>query len=439
MSLFSWMAYDDVELFNNARLAALARALGINSIRLPSESVDWITDQFTSGGLGFGEGGFGYGPFGGEPATPIVYSDVTQAPWYDADAPASREFAGVLPLNVDGLDNSSLQATPTEYITNGGNGGLPRNTTQALVFSAVVVATTDRGAEFGRRWLDRTLKGSPSQSFLAGADLDYFRYLPPAEGGYVPFVHRREVSLSRGTSITRKRTNHCSSLWWLTWTMTDANGFEYGEEFPVVADLGAPGGVTTQNTGQGHTVPLIYTPCPSYNYDPLYDPIYPALVAPPTAPDFLPTGWGIALDQRFSRDWVRFDPIEPSDFQSVPMLRLRTTTTARMVRVSIFDSTSETYNQCNALFSAIITYLPGGVDFYLDGEREASYIYDGGERIRRADSLVYSPDAGPVEWTSFSDHDGMMLAVDTFEIGNTGTYQGLGTVRTRLDLIPKSD
>src|SRR5690554_4541713 len=98
MAYEGWMTLDGVEIFNLSRTVQLAQTLGIDTVRVSSTSVAWI--QTALGGTG--------------------YHLIANAPWYDAQVPASQEFAGFVPLAMAGLDDSTMESTPVEYVTDGG-------------------------------------------------------------------------------------------------------------------------------------------------------------------------------------------------------------------------------------------------------------------------------------------------------------------------------
>lgn len=418
MAYDGWLTYNGVELVNLSRTAQLAGELGIATVWQTPEETQWIEDAL-----------------GG-----VDYSDITEAPWYDPGYPASMEFAGLVSLGFPGLDDSTLTSTPTEYITDGGHSGKPRSTTLAIVGSVAVIASTDRGAEFGKNWLNRVLRDTGARVFCSGADLRYFRYAG-TDAIVPPVMHRRDVRMTRGTTVTRKRSVDCSVTWFVTFTLTAADPFEYSDEFPRVAELGsltpvAPPGAPAL-VDSGDTVMIEYT-CPVWDYSPIYDPLYPALVPPPVAPDYYPAGWDIFPGMTFDRFWARVAPVEPTSENVVPVITLTTDTQARMVRVSIWDSVSDPTDQCDPLFSAVVAYLPSGVDFVIDGEQKASYVWDGvSPAVRRADSLVYAPDANPVQWTTFNDPTNLLVTLDIFS-DSTG-YEGDGTIRAAVSFVAKSD
>jgi hypothetical protein len=442
MAYDGWIDYNGRELVNVARTARLARAMGLNTVRIRRELIETIEDRLL--GDGFGLGGFGLPPFGAFPEAgsdlpdggpEAVYSDITYAPWYDAGFPASWEFAGIVPLSFRGLDDSTLSAEITEYITDGGHSGRARNETLSIVANVALVGTTERGVEFGKRWMNEVLRNCGSPVLCTGADLTYLRYLADD----APIVHRRDVQLTRGSSVTRKKVSRCSSTWLATFTLTAGDPYEYGSYVSQITSLGGPEATGPQVESEG-TVDLEEITCPVYDYSPIYDPLYPALVPSPTAPDFQPDGWAIEEGMDFRRYWARLNPVEPSDLTVAPMIVLRSSVDARMVRVSIWPSEASEEEQCGPLFNAILMYLPEDTDFYLDGKQQAAYVWDGSAAsVRRSDSLVYGEDAVPVRWESFNDEGGLLVTLDVFDLEDTGYYEGDGTLRVSLDFVSKSD
>jgi hypothetical protein len=409
MAYDGWIEFNGTELVNVARTTQLAEALGIDSVWVESSSVDWI--QAALGG--------------------VDYDLVTTAPWYDPAYPASGEFAGLLPLGFPGLDDSTLTSSAVEYITDGGNPGRARNSTLSIVASVAIVASTSRGAEFGKRWMDRVLRAGGPGAFCAGFDLRYFRW----DSSDSPFAHRRNVKTTRGASVTRKRIRDCSATWMSTFTLTAGDPYEYGDPIPQVADLGEDTGPTGPTVNDSGVVTMFEQTCPTYDYTPVYDPNHPALVPSPTAPDFYPDGWTIQDGDQFHRFWARLDPLSPVSLAVVPVFSLESATDARMVRVSIWEW-SDFDVQCDPLFTATITYIPVTTGFIIDGEQQASYIWDGvSPVVRRTDSLVYGSDASPVDWTSFSAPGDLLVTLDVFteeEIEDV-------SVRASVTFVPKSD
>lgn len=602
MAYDGWLTFGGTEIVNLSRTTQLASVLGIDTVWVTEESVQWIETEL--GGSG--------------------YDDPSNAPWFDPMTPASEEFAGIIPLSLSGIDDSTMESSVSEYITDGGSTGKPRSKTLSMVANVAIVASTDRGADYGLRWLNRVLRRDTVGSTrlaCTGYDLRYFRFRPDA-GDTPPRAYRRNVRLTRGSSVTRKRRNACSSTWLVTFTLTAADPFEYGDKIPVLDRFGdpedlilagaepnlaanpratmdgsqvefeprfswvrshlvglsipalpfvstavrftppagdgvqtgrgfymfndpsdpapgvsgpsvirpvaggetvtasayvrpsllsswaitlrthdgagnwtslatrnpevvipngqwvkvehsfvAPAGsqflaaalhsvssddftdldsldatglvITSGPTEPGDLVPsgaiaLVQQTCPKFDYSPVYDPLFPALVAPPTAPEFLPLGWNIQSGMTFDRQWAVIPPSAPTLLTVVPVLELTTDVDARMIRVSVWSWNGEVDGQCDPLWSAVVTFVPANDTFFIDGVERACYVWDGqSPEVRRADSLVFSDDGTPVEWGSFSTADSLLVTLDTFV--ESGEVEGDGTIRASLSWVQKSD
>lgn len=436
MAYEGWFEFNGTEIMNAGRTVELSRVLGIDTVRLRRSKINWIETAFDAP-LGFGHGGFGLGPFGLGDGDTLNYRDITQAPWYDAGVPASMEFAGALAMDVRGLEGSNHEGGITEYVTTGGHVDRGRAPTLSIVANVAIVARTERGAEYGLRWLNRAL--SPRTNLgqpRAGSDLTYFRY---ADAGS-PKAHRRGVRLTRGSSITRKKTSKCATTWFVTFTLTAADPHEYGEEVPRVLLMGPATTVLAADPGatSGTVASVIEATCPVFDYSPIYDPNIPALLAPPTAPEFLPIGWNINAGMEFRRYWARVSPPEPSGLLVVPKITLGSDVEARRVRISIWPSGTALTVQCEPLFSVVVNYVPANTPIIIDGERQMGYAQSpNSPYARRVDSLLYSPSGGPVQWTSFSESTRFLVTLDNFRLG-TGWEAGPG-LGMSLSFIPKSD
>lgn len=412
MAYDGWIEFADTELVNLSRTAQLAQVLGIDTVWFTPGSVQWIEDALMGSD----------------------YSVISTAPWYDADVPASSEFAGIVPLSFAGIDDSSRTSTVMEYINDGGNGGRARNATLPIVANVALIASTDRGAEYGLRWMNRLLRDSDSTTFCSGARLEYFRYSEGEEK-----AHRRNVRLTRGSNVTRKWTTSCSSTWLATFTLTAADPYEYGAAEPVVEGLGGDLPTGPALLEWGFTA-LTEDVCPQYDYTPIYDPLFPALVPPPAVPDFYPDGWGIELGMTFSRSWARVSAPGAAGMGVVPVISLSSSVEARMIRVSVWGDGAEPEDQCDPLFSTVVTYLPAFVEFTIDAEQQASYVWDGvSPVVRRADSLVFGPDAHPIDWAKMISGQGeFLITLDQF--GESGGSDGsFADVEVTVSFVSKSD
>lgn len=160
MASDSWLSLGGVELVNRSRLNAYA--LGTGLVR------DCDCDcQDTAMALG---------------DSPYGRIETDTAPWYDPNIIASTEFFGLMPLNVQGLDDSTRSLVTVEGVGDGGAVAGQRRRSRDIRIHGLLVAATERGLDYGKRWLDLALDG-------CGDDLCFFSACPhPSEIG--PFEWR---------------------------------------------------------------------------------------------------------------------------------------------------------------------------------------------------------------------------------------------------------
>lgn len=110
---------------------------------------------------------------------------IEYAPWVTDNLtdPIARQFMGVWVLDVQGLDASTYTNPVTESLGHGGTAGYGRRASRTVNFTALVIGTTDAGAQFGMRWLERVLLYQSSTMMEEG-----MRFLPftPEDSGIAP-------------------------------------------------------------------------------------------------------------------------------------------------------------------------------------------------------------------------------------------------------------
>jgi hypothetical protein len=408
MAYDGWIEFNGVEIVNLSRVVQLSETLGIDTVWPDQASVDWIQTALSG----------------------VDYGLVTATPWYDSENPASEEFAGLVPLSFVGLGDSSVTSSTVEYVTNGGKSGKARDATLPIVASVAIVASTPRGADFGYRWLDRTLRDGGADDFCAGARMEYFSY-KGGEAATPLRLHYRDVSLTRGVSVTSKRDTYCSATWLATFTLSANDPFEYG-----TPSLGA------DDVGGGSSIPVFVMDCAGVDTTPLYDPLNSPFVDPPTAPNFYPEGWELLPGTEMDRFVEPLANPNASALNVVPLVRLNAQSPARFVRVCVWSESQPDDAACGPLWSCVVSYLPasGSTEhFVIDGEQQAAYM-ETPTGFRRAESLIFaSHRAEPINWTSFNDDEGLFVTLDIISGSDAEGYDGAGTVRASVELIYKSD
>lgn len=80
-----------------------------------------------------------------------------QPPWYDAEDPDTWDFAGVLPLDITGLDGTTATVGIAESLNGGGVAGARIRGPRTVAVSALLVGRTTASVQAGLRWLTTAL------------------------------------------------------------------------------------------------------------------------------------------------------------------------------------------------------------------------------------------------------------------------------------------
>ena len=368
----------------------------------------------------------------GEPRYTTPLQD--EAPWSDPDYLDSFDFYGVYPLEISGIEDSTVEATIVESVIDGGYVSRPRRKTRSVVFTALLIGASEAACEFGMHWLRSVLTGGACYSKIygtcGGAELCYLSSVPTMqEGGEVDAdecyarVGRslREVTTITGPAVTRKmELERGGNAWSVTWTMVAANPAEFGVERPLVKGFLDPQVqmpyVTT--TGEFDAVGNVQvdTSCAVEVYRPVYDPLCALVSAPPDVPTIPPTCFTFPPNFRRTMFTVPRDAI-PLWMDVVPIISVTTKAVeARSIRVrfyaDMFETGDPSSDPCNFCGDVVFSYIPPGSTIVLNGPDRSIYIDQPGLGRRRADSLVSDSKGNPFEWPEFSCGFGYIVTVD---------------------------
>lgn len=176
---------------------------------------------------------------------------ITNAPWYNAARPESAEFAGVWLMSVEGMDGVPVQREIAESICAGGIAGRARDTTRTISFSALIVACTNAGMEYGKDWLSCQLRGSRVRS---GVDFRYWKAHPEDTAADPDTLKRSMYGLvltravttidvmGRGGSARHRQASICR----VEWEMVATHPYAYSDPAitPVAWDSTAVESIT---------------------------------------------------------------------------------------------------------------------------------------------------------------------------------------------------
>ncbi|WP_309317375.1 hypothetical protein [Streptomyces salinarius] len=191
-----YLNYGGVEVANHARLEAYLETVGS-----PLSS----------------QGACGCPSFGAETLEELPYTRPddpdSPAPWYDPDVPQSTEFAGLLVLDVAGLDDYPVQRTVTGGIAGGGAIGPARALPRTITVTALVLGATCCGVDYGLHWLGQVLQGCTGGE-CDGDCLQVFNCCPGEDLTPEEFVTRhrrtlRRVALVDGPRVTARAGDGC--------------------------------------------------------------------------------------------------------------------------------------------------------------------------------------------------------------------------------------
>lgn len=404
--------FGDTEIINAARVRAYSEALGMY----------WVKDA------GTGKNVEGLATLLGD--SPYVDPAIDVAPWYDPDVPESATFAGLIPLEVNGIENSTRESTIFEFTHDGGNPGTLREATKPVVFSVALVGLTEASVEYGFRWLKRALRRrdcTPGSTVSCrGERLSYARHAPADdvssnqwEQGYER--HLNEVIVNRGPVINNKRTlPGCNgTIWMVSFTAVAGDPYEYGNAVPVlyqmISKLNAAQspywpGLTGAHGGTSYT----YATCPTTITTPVYDPTYSPYTPPPQTPDLMPGGFVYPSGTQ-NRMYAEIPAsVVPLWDEVRPLIVLEGGVNPhRMIRIRFYEQGTAVNTNCGDVGEYVVSYLPAGMTLVIDAAQEAVYVYQSNDVMRRADSLVYSWNARPINWFGLSCGDGYLMTVDS--------------------------
>lgn len=287
----AWNGYftlDGIEFINGPRTEAYAESAG----------AFWLRPQFKNDDLA---------PMLGQ--TPYTTPLLDTAPWVDPDVPESYDFFGYYPLDVTGIEDSSRTSTVTESTRDGGIPGRLRHASKSVVFNGVLVGASEKGVAYGAEWLRRALLGdlcNDDSDTGLGAELRFVSVEPhrdsnPAtdpEATMYPLMRAlRRFSVNSGPTVTSRRIiESCGgAVWNVTFTGVAGSPYTFGLERPIlqgyldpiVADPWVPG--ITPGTAESVATDWTDVVCGEDTWEPIYDPLCPALIVPP-APPAIPIG-----------------------------------------------------------------------------------------------------------------------------------------------------
>ncbi|GAA2945951.1 MULTISPECIES: hypothetical protein [Streptomyces] len=184
-----------VEIANHARLAAYLESVG--------SPLDTVTacgcETFDAALVG---------------DDPYTSPEADDAPWYDPDVPESADFAGLLVLSVDGLDDHPVERTVTRGAAGNAALGPARTMPRTITVTAVLLGATCCAVNYGLRWLGQALAGCTGVG-CGGDCLTLFTCCPDQIDDPDEFAARyrrtlRRVALVDGPRVVARHGTGCT-------------------------------------------------------------------------------------------------------------------------------------------------------------------------------------------------------------------------------------
>lgn len=198
MALEWYLSLGGVEIANSARLAAYLETVGS-----PLDSVGACSCETFRPDL-----------VGDLPYTTPDDPD-SPAPWYDPDVPESDEFAGLMVLSVEGLDDYPVKRTVTNAVVGGGSIGPARALPRTITVTGILLGSTCCGTDYGLHWLAEALRGCTGGE-CDGDCLTLYNCCPPDDMDPETFAERhrrslRRVALVDGPNVIARAGDGCTA------------------------------------------------------------------------------------------------------------------------------------------------------------------------------------------------------------------------------------
>ncbi|WP_030672509.1 hypothetical protein [Streptomyces sp. NRRL B-1347] len=198
MALLDYITLGGVEIANAARLAAYLDAESVGSPL--SSFTPCSCPTITAESLG---------------DLPYTTPAEDEAPWYDPDLPVSEDFAGLLVLSIEGLDEYPVRRAVTNAVTGGGVLGPARVLPRTMVVTGILLGRTCCGVEYGLHWLSEALQGCAGNE-CDGDCMELLSCCPDEELSEecLNEAHRRtlrRVALVDGPRVVSRAGDGCSA------------------------------------------------------------------------------------------------------------------------------------------------------------------------------------------------------------------------------------
>lgn len=411
MTFNGYLSLGGNELLNSARVAAYADGLGITAISC--QSCDLLPRALGD--------------------DPYTSPDQDDAPWWDPAVVASKDFAGVLGVEITGLDGP---VNSREVVPLAGDGAAlspVRRKPREILVRAYLFARTDCALSYGRSWLAAAVRGGSCGLPCVGDDLCFLSCCPascpqPLPGqedpcGDAEWRTLYNVGVLEGPiprSLTRVSGGFMQEV---EFTLTAGNPFIF--HVPKLVTTGPnpndqlPATLSEDTVDCGEDVGCIQkalTDCP-----PLPLPLLPLMPPDPCFPV------GLEFDNyRFVASVPR--DITPLWLESVPYIRFRAGT-SKLERVTLRwysnpqeidcklalenpDPNLRPLGPCDTCAEVNIPVIPAEATLTFDGRLQRAWVdCPGGPGLDTAEPAIYGRGGTAFQWPVFGCGQSLCLEI----------------------------
>lgn len=359
--------------------------------------------------------------------------ELDPAPWYDAAAPESKNFAGLLVTSV--TMSAPYSRTVTQNIRQGQTLGKLKLQGRTIVVHGWLVGKTCCGTQYGLRWLTTALGDQPcTGGDCGGVELDFLDCCPSVGSGeddclttgtgvYVRpdadseyeraedfFRRLNGVGVIDGPNVLSCKGSSCgcgcSALTEVEFTLSSSSPYLNSFGTPVLVDEPAP--VPCVEDPDCEITWVVCEPGTSGNdidcpapVDCLEDPNCPLPPLPPT-PSIPINDCGCNPFQS-SRLCAVIPSVKEWGSSTLNIDVYSGSSELRNLIIRVWqnplalDCSDSVFSDCSACSTLLISYIPPGSHLILSGETRSVTIECGG-RSRNASQNVTNVDGQPFDW-----------------------------------------
>lgn len=436
MAYIGYLELGGNEIVNSARVTTYSQGLGITAISCT---------QCTSLPRALGD-------------DPYTSADMDDAPWFDPTVVASKDFAGVLGLEIVGLDQPFNIREPLPLAADGAILSPLRRRQREIVVRAVLFARTECALSYGRTWLAAAVRGTNCGLPCVGDDLCFLSCCPddcpdpppvPIDTcGDNQWRTLYNVGILEGPIVQETRRLNGGWMQEVEFSLTAGNPFIYHR--PRLVATGPSSGQVIPGFNSETPVDCTEeTNCINEaTSNPLcVAPLMPVIPKPPVDPCF-PTGAFTAYRAVIS---IPID-LTPGWLETVPLIYIRIGNqhTKRFMirwytnRANIDCLTGlanpipeeRPISPCDTCAELHIPVLPANSTLTIDGRTERAWVdCPGGPGLATAEPFIYGRSGTAFQWPAFGCGQAMCVEI-VAEIGPGGQPPEL---TWRVEQVPRED